>query len=416
MSTSGNQRATAKVDRKRITDRRAQRNHRERVKAYISHLETTVEELTKASQKGSEQSLLQKLQEKQLEIEQIKRAIRQANEALRTALGAASSISPAIAETVHKDSPEIASQDKTAQGLNDRKIQLESIFEERDISPSTSRGSQFHNDHRIKTLHSPYGNLACGDGQVNYFQVVNESIVHVLSAGPLTTSADDDDDLAIRAILHGWNAVKENRPLDHGWNFLRALDQGLFHRTGPVERLAILRLMRSMLMSKRGSPEHSTGQIPSFMFPTYVPAILRQYEAKAVCNISTMQTLVAHACIVDFFVWPNLRDHLIASETSHTPEAAAAHYATEIQLSWPYLVRDAFKYNEEKGKFQFSVEFNNVYYDLKSWQFRSNPALKMLVANGPMSSLEGRLQASTSVLMSPLDPNGFIEAGAVAGY
>ncbi|KAB8263153.1 hypothetical protein BDV32DRAFT_146940 [Aspergillus pseudonomiae] len=405
MSTPGNQRATAKVDRKRITDRRAQRNHRERVKAYISHLETTVEELTKASQKGSEQSLLQKLQEKQLEIEQLKRAIRQANEALRTALGAASSISPAIAETVHKDSPGIqnswppvASKGETTQGHNNHKIQLESIFEQRDISPSTSRGSQFHNDNRVKNLHSPYGNLACGDGQVNYFQVVNESIVHVLSAGPLTTSADDDDDLAIRAILHGWNAVKDDKPLDHGWNFLRALDQGLFHRTGPVERLAILRLMRSMLMSKRGSPEHSAGQIPSFMFPT------------------TMQTLVTHACIVDFFVWPNLRDHLIASETSHTPEAAAAHYATEIQLSWPYQVRDAYRYNEEKGKFQFSIEFNNIYYDLKSWQFRSNPALKMLVANGPMSSLEGRLQASTSVLMGSLDPNGFIEAGAVAGY
>ncbi|GAB1198041.1 hypothetical protein APSETT444_007348 [Aspergillus pseudonomiae] len=258
MSTPGNQRATAKVDRKRITDRRAQRNHRERVKAYISHLETTVEELTKASQKGSEQSLLQKLQEKQLEIEQLKRAIRQANEALRTALGAASSISPAIAETVHKDSPGIqnscppvASKDETTQGHNNRKIQLESIFEQRDISPSTSRGSQFHNDNRVKNLHSPYGNLACGDGQVNYFQVVNESIVHVLSAGPLTTSADDDDDLAIRAILHGWNAVKDDKPLDHGWNFLRALDQGLFHRTGPVERLAILRLMRSMLMVGR---------------------------------------------------------------------------------------------------------------------------------------------------------------------
>ncbi|OGM49905.1 hypothetical protein ABOM_001442 [Aspergillus bombycis] len=258
MSTSGNQRATAKVDRKRITDRRAQRNHRERVKAYISHLETTVEELTEASQKGSEQSLVQKLQEKQLEIEQLKRAIRQANEVLHTALGTPSSRSPAIVETVHKDSPEIqnswppvASKDESAEGLNNRKIQMESTFEPGDISPSTSRGSQFLNDNRLTSFHSPYGTLACGDGQVNYFQVVNESLVHVLSAGALTTSADDDDDLAIRAILHGWDAVKQDKPLDHGWNFLRALDQGLFHRAGAVERLAILRLMRSMLMVGR---------------------------------------------------------------------------------------------------------------------------------------------------------------------
>ncbi|KAE8164806.1 hypothetical protein BDV40DRAFT_310477 [Aspergillus tamarii] len=379
MSTRGNQRATAKVDRKRITDRRAQRNHRERVKTYISQLETTVEELTKASQEGSEHSLLQKLQEKQVEIEQLKRAIRQANGILRTALDAASSpISPSITEIVPKDSPVaqngwplVAIEDQTTQRIDSRKLQTEATCAAGDISPNSSRGRQVYNNNKLKEVPSPYANLTCGNGQVNYFQVVDESLVHVLSGGPLTTSAEDDDDLAIRAILHGWDNIKEDKPLDRGWNFLRALDQGLFHRTGPVERLAILRLMRSMLMSKNGLPEHSTSQIPSFMFPT-----------------------------------PNLRDHLIASETSHTPEAAAAHYAAEILLSWPYQVRDAYRYHEEEGKFQFSIEFNNVYYDLKSWQFRSNPALKMLVANGPMPSLEGRLQASASILIGSLDPNG----------
>ncbi|KAB8215475.1 hypothetical protein BDV33DRAFT_195215 [Aspergillus novoparasiticus] len=388
MSTSGNQRVATKVDRKRITDRKAQRNHRERVKAYISHLETTVEELTKASQEGSECSLLQKLQEKQLEIERLKGAIRQANTALRTALDTTSaSITRSIAEIVPRDtpvtennSPSVA-EHETTQRLNNRRIQMEYTLELEDISPNMSRASQFQNNNKRKDFAAPYSNLACGDGQMNYFQVLNESLIHVLSGGPLTTSAADDDDLTIRAILHGWDTIKEEKPLDRGWNFLRALDQGLFYRTGPVERLAILRLMRSMLMSKNGSPGHSTGQIPSFMFPT-----------------------------------PNLRDHLIASETSHTSEAAAAHYAAEIQLSWPYQVRDAYRYHEEEGKFQFSIEFNNTYYDLKSWKFRSNPALKMLVANGPTSLLEGRLQASSSILINSLDPNGIIESGGVVGY
>ncbi|KAB8250325.1 hypothetical protein BDV35DRAFT_377582 [Aspergillus flavus] len=389
MSTSGNQRVATKVDRKRITDRKAQRNHRERVKAYISRLETTVEELTKASQEGSECSLLQKLQEKQLEIERLKGAIRQANTALRTALDttSASITRSPIAEIVPRDtpvtennSPSVA-EHETTQRLNNRRMQMEYTLELEDISLNMNRASQFQTNNKRKDFAAPYSNLACGDGQMNYFQVLNESLIHVLSGGPLTTSAADDDDLTIRAILHGWDTIKEEKPLDRAWNFLRALDQGLFHRTGPVERLAILRLMRSMLMSKNGSPGHSTGQVPSFMFPT-----------------------------------PNLRDHLIAFETSHTSEAAAAHYAEEIQLSWPYQIRDAYRYHEEEGRFQFSIEFNNVYYDLKSWQFRSNPALKMLVANGPMSSLEGRLQASSSILISSLDPNGFIESGGVVGY
>lgn len=259
MSTSGNQRVATKVDRKRITDRKAQRNHRERVKAYISRLETTVEELTKASQEGSECSLLQKLQEKRLEIERLKGAIRQANTALRTALDttSASITRSPIAEIVPRDtpvtennSPSVA-EHETTQKLNNRRMQMEYTLELEDISLNMNRASQFQKNNKRKDFAAPYSNLACGDGQMNYFQVLNESLIHVLSGGPLTTSAADDDDLTIRAILHGWDTIKEEKPLDRGWNFLRALDQGLFHRTGPVERLAILRLMRSMLMVGR---------------------------------------------------------------------------------------------------------------------------------------------------------------------
>ncbi|KAE8372791.1 hypothetical protein BDV26DRAFT_273392 [Aspergillus bertholletiae] len=406
MNTSQNQRSTAKVDRKRITDRRAQRNHRERVKAYISHLETTVEELTNVSQAGSEPSLLQKLQERQLEIERLKGVIRQANEALRIAVeGTSASRVPSVAEVLPKDSSVIESgrtavaiEDQATEKLNNDKVQVESSWHAEDTSADINYGGRLHTNNRAKNVSPPYLNLTCGEGPANYFQVVNESLVHVLSGGPLATSADDDDDLTIRAIFHGWDTIKENNALDLGWSFLRALDDGLFHRAGPVERLAILRLMRSMLMSKNGSPGHPTGHIPSFMFPT------------------TMQTLITHECIIDFFVWPNLRDHLIASGTSHTPETAAAHYAAEIQLHWPYQVRDAYKYHEEKGKYQFSMEFNTTYHDLKSWRFRSNPALKMLVANGPMSSLDGHLQASTSLLISSLDLDEYVEAGVVAGY
>lgn len=96
-------------------------------------------------------------------------------------------------------------------------------------------------------------------GFQNYFAAVNTSLAGVLrTADAIVSSAEEDDDLTIRAILHGWETVGQDLAgLDLGWELLKALDQGLFWRTGPVERLAILRLMRSMIAVRSPIPPSS---------------------------------------------------------------------------------------------------------------------------------------------------------------
>ncbi|KAF9893847.1 hypothetical protein FE257_010017 [Aspergillus nanangensis] len=332
---------TDATDRKRITDRRAQRNRRERIKAHIAHLEKTVSELTEASADRSDSGLLKKLEEKQLEITRLTDIIRQIH-----VLAGDSLASPSGGHAGRGRPPQRQIQPEVPTGGL--------------ASKAEPQPSQMHH----VTLPSPYQRLVCGDGFENYFDIVNSSIAGVLGAtDSIVSSAEDDDDLAIRAILHGWESAGAEYPgFDNGWKLLKALDQGLFYRAGPVERLAILRLMRSMLAWNRAASNHPERQIPSFMCPT-----------------------------------PNLRDHLIVSGTAYVPEAAAAQFASEIQMHWSYEIRDACKYHTVKEKYQFSKEFNSAYYDINTWGVRADATLSSLLACGPVSIVDANA-ASSSLL------------------
>jgi hypothetical protein len=60
-----------------------------------------------------------------------------------------------------------------------------------------------------------------------------------------------DADIAIRAVLHGWESVTQKYLLDPVWAVLRLVDQAVFVNCGRTERLAIIRLMILMLRVSR---------------------------------------------------------------------------------------------------------------------------------------------------------------------
>jgi hypothetical protein len=110
-----------------------------------------------------------------------------------------------------------------------------------------------------------------------------------------------DADIAIRAVLHGWDAVTHLYPLDPIWNMLRAADEGLWRTCGTLERLSTIRVVSLMLrvgitsiwvcawltlsqyLSDPSEPNLS--QLPRFM---------RQRPS---------QTRIIHKPLIDFIVW-----------------------------------------------------------------------------------------------------------------
>jgi hypothetical protein len=94
------------------------------------------------------------------------------------------------------------------------------------------------------------GLFSCGDSLQNFLDLLSiklASFHNDLNFFPMT-SPETDDDIMIRAIFHGWHNTAQRHVLDPAWEFLQAVDQGIFCRSGPVERVATLRLMRLMLL------------------------------------------------------------------------------------------------------------------------------------------------------------------------
>lgn len=195
--------------------------------------------------------------------------------------------------------------------------------------------------------------LKCGEGPKNYFRNLNTAVEFIQANGRSTVFAGEDDavddDIAIRAVLHGWRAVEEKHDLDLAWQFVRALDQGSYSRCEPVARLVNIRNVRASVMQKLCGNSTNRRKRPAYMTPTET------------------QKSVKHPAIVDFFVWPQVRNYLIDSRTTFVSELEAGAFATSLRFHWPYELRDVCRRHRESGLYSYSESFDRSFGDLASF-------------------------------------------------
>jgi len=211
----------ARRERKRLTDREAQKASRARTKQYIAYLEKTVADQARFSNQEHISRLSIQLDQQQKEIERLRAALKSvgrfASDACNTPLGD-------TADIHHRPS-------FPWPGLSHDAAHHDHSFDPGRVAP-------------------PGNSLVCGHGSRNYLQVMSDFLGMAEKSDrriPFTKS-EEDDDLAVRAVLHGWEAAKQSHSLDIAWQVLEMVDRGLFYRSGSVERVATLRLMRAMLM------------------------------------------------------------------------------------------------------------------------------------------------------------------------
>lgn len=221
----------AKRERKRETDRKSQRAVRARTKSYIAQLEKQTEALLEISKNSGQAELVQRVREQSDENRRLKDALKNIESLVQDCLG------PGGRDGSGVDTASAASE---VQG----RTPANSSCSNPSATPAGASGVAT----RPEIKNSPPSSLICGDGDRDYFSVLNQALVLMEAAGSHQPcpDADDDEDLLIRAILHGWDAAQSEHTFDTGWQFLQIVDEGLFYRNGPVERVAILRVMRSM--------------------------------------------------------------------------------------------------------------------------------------------------------------------------
>ncbi|KAL4784102.1 hypothetical protein BJX76DRAFT_232342 [Aspergillus varians] len=387
--------------RKREQDRQAQRSAREKTKKLIAHLESRIETLTRFHSSGNVQELIN-----ELEVQ------RKANEALRSTLR---SIEKAVSGGLAEANTVLKNYNNAQNPLHDGSITSDSEHSKQtrsnggipDIPQQSSLVAPEHQCHAPQQSASPTFD---GPSMVDKFppngtfvnlhdglsmtaktpDVVRapfnstlhtypldmpmpiQALVHsaespcdcckqlvymnnMLDRFALTcprSMADQrvrDVDIVIRAVVHGWDAVGHLHPLDPVWTMLRTADEGLWRGCEAIERIAILRVVSLMLRHLSEPSESNLAHLPKFM---------RERPS---------QHRIIHKPLIDFVVWPALRERLILFPHQHCSERFWSMFWTCFRFTWPYRLQDCFLQQGQTGLYRLSDAFTKSFYDLQNW-------------------------------------------------
>ncbi|KAF5634281.1 2-hydroxyphytanoyl lyase [Fusarium sp. NRRL 52700] len=246
LTTTRNDNLTRR-ERKRASDRISQQASRAKTKAYIAHLERSVARLTEA-QSNNGVTVFEQLRQQFDEIASLKQALSQ------IANIAANSASKHHVDDDLDDNSHSASRPYAAKGS-------------RPVPDAYNPACHPHQE-SLERLY-PALDLTCGDKQRDYFQAFSEALVTIESdaSAHAFSGPEIDDDINIRAVLDGWDAARAKNPFDIGWLMLQTVDEGFLWRSGAVERMAMIRVIRSMLMAKLNPQLPLSRRPPAYMNP-----------------------------------------------------------------------------------------------------------------------------------------------------
>ncbi|KFY24160.1 hypothetical protein V491_02280 [Pseudogymnoascus sp. VKM F-3775] len=380
--------SAAHLERRRMADRESQRAGRERTKNHIRHLEKLVESLQKTEDNDRLGALMEQCQELRGQNEQLMsvisnigrmcKSIERPNEtrirpSFSPNVAPKTSIEPDLQQQplhsrfsigdiwpsvpAHEDQPQ-SWWDHGSLGEVGGMHQVPSNPLLSSIDPSLPNLSSTAQALENPTQTVPRAFPARETATETTAEVVNNILSKAELFTVLSTHPDEDADIAIRAVLNGWNSVRQTNSLDNGWESISKVDQQAFLSCGLIERLAILHVMRLKLRHIVDPTSENLERLPSFMHPR--PA----------------QNLIQHPSMVDYFVWPDLRDLLILSPYQSMKSEDVAKFVSifvkSIRFQWPYDLCDSFIKNPNSGLYSFSNAFCKQFGDIRSWMLDSD--------------------------------------------
>ncbi|EME38835.1 hypothetical protein DOTSEDRAFT_75535 [Dothistroma septosporum NZE10] len=358
--------SSCRVERKRAHDREAQRASRAKTKAYISHLEKTVADLTESTGDNRANYLAHHASKQAQEIDGLQGLVNK----IRSLVQEASSSSKRDGPFTDGSHPSrVKAEGSVVESIcGDGSVDFP--FSTREVSDSSSEGHHTseaahfaehgHTSSTTQACTVPATrnpnvlgvNIGCEDSEdCSYILRLNDAITKVEHTPDILSSIHEDEDIMVRAIVHGWDAAERLHHFDIVWRFVRAYDDGLWHRAGKVERLATLWQMRNTMLHKISPKNQQQRPISSFMAPT---------EKQLSCK--------KRPPVVDYFGWPPVRNHLLAQGIGNCSGTASIAFAENFRFVWDYDLRDCFKINKSTGIFSVSEAFNRSWNDICSYR------------------------------------------------
>lgn len=364
---------SARILKKRETDRKCQRMIRERTKSRIAYLEGLVEQFRDQDSSGRLETMMKQLSDMKDERDTLAKKVKTIESIISDGrLRDDLDISETPAVKVRSDS-----EDEVPNSIDSRRT----IFD----SPSPQHGNVASSSQQVSTyvLHNrqyaahlsnssgahwsatciqglPHQACECS-GQpnvvnpvngMNRWRYANEVLSEWFKWSPQTLDMRDyaayNDDVPIRAVVEGWDAVEQQGHMHPVWRLLRGIDENIFSSLEPRERLGTLQLMGWLLLTHVNPTNEQHMKLPSFYLKRPTQGLLNAYAT-------------------EFFAWPGLRERFVYSEHRYCSSSFWRLYCQNIRIQWPYELRDCYTRNIDTGLYNISPTFHERICDIRAW-------------------------------------------------
>ncbi|KAF6803872.1 bZIP transcription factor [Colletotrichum sojae] len=182
------------------------------------------------------------------------------------------------------------------------------------------------------------------------WRCANEALgtCEILSLEALAAEDDMSEDIPIRVILEGWDAVERSGGLPPLWKKLRRTDNLQFRGCPDAERLAILRLMHRLLRYQAEPTIEQCARLPAWY-------------------LSRPSQTLPHSSAIDFFVWPGVRERFVFSQHQYCSNLFWKVFAEGFRIAWPFEFHDCYRRNVVTGRYSVAPEFDERIADINSW-------------------------------------------------
>lgn len=157
-----------------------------------------------------------------------------------------------------------------------------------------------------------------------------------------------------RAGLWGWNSIPEHELSHPVWSAIRAVDQKVFGSwTEKAARIAVMYACQTMLQYREAPTKENLDRVPRYLLPR------------------PSQQRIQHPAVIDYLVWPGLRDRLVFEHDKYTRTGDfSAAFVKYAHFNWPYSEGDIFAVNPATGQWEVSKLFLDHVYDFNSWTMK----------------------------------------------
>lgn len=208
---------------------------------------------------------------------------------------------------------------------------------------------------------------------VEKWNVSDTAFLQALELCRTTTNTDPtlDPDVPVKAILWGWHTVDAAQRHHPVWQALRQVDERVFGNwTSKAQKIAMMYVCQLMMQYRASPTKENLDAVPPWFRP------------------SRSQERIDHPLVIDFLIWPGLREHLVFEHNRYAPNAEFSHrFCEDLRFNWPYPDSDIFCFDPTKNTYTFSRRFRQSACDLRNWTMDAKffEAFREMVGDVPMS-------------------------------